>query len=109
MIKDVDKTDVLSAHCLQSPVLGQIPPATMSGGVKALIVMYKRPDLVVWATNCGDNCAKWIIDIAKQQDITIVLEHIMEFPYDFDAICIDSGKEIHSLQDYRRCVLDALR
>jgi len=107
MIEDVDKSVVLSSECIQSPVLGQIPPTKLSGGVKALILMLKE-DEIVWATACGDNCAKWIIEIAKMKDITICLEHSMKFPYDFDAFCLDNQKEIHSITDYRRCVLQCL-
>ena len=37
MIKDVDDSDVLSGECINSPVLGQIPPERLSGGVKTLL------------------------------------------------------------------------
>ena len=78
MILDVDKSEVLSPYCIQSPVLGQIPPTALSGGVKALILMLKT-DEEIWATACGDNCAKWILKIAEMKDITICLEHFMSF------------------------------
>lgn len=107
MIEDVDKSKVLSPNCIESPVLGQIPPTSLSGGVKALILMLKEPELEIWATACGDNCAKWILEIGKQQDICIVLRHVMEFDCDFDAVCTDTGEEIHTLNDYWGCVLDA--
>ena len=32
IIKDVDDSDVLSGECINSPVLGQIPPERLSGG-----------------------------------------------------------------------------
>ena len=108
MVLDIDKTEVIDRNICISPVLGAIPPEKLSGGVKSLILMLKRPDLVMWATSCGDNCAKWIIEIAKRQDITIVLEHVMHFPEDFDAICLDTGEEIHCINDYRRCVIECL-
>ena len=34
MIMDVDHSEVLSGECINSPVLGQIPPERLSGGVK---------------------------------------------------------------------------
>lgn len=108
MVLDIDKTEVVSPYLAISPVLGAIPTTKISGGVKALILMLKRPDLIIWATACGDNCAKWIIEIAKKQDVTIVLEHVMKFPKDFDAICLDNQTEIHSLDDYRGCVIECL-
>lgn len=108
MVLDVDKSMILSPYCVESPVLGQIPITLISGGVKALILMLKEHELEVWATACGDNCAKWIIEISKIHDIHIVLEHIMQFPYDFNAICTDNNMTINTLDDYRRCALKCL-
>ena len=45
MILDIDKSKVISANCIESPILGQITPRLLSGGVKALILMYKEPQL----------------------------------------------------------------
>ena len=78
MILDVDKSEVLDSGVIKSPILGLIPPTEISGGVKALILMLKT-DEEIWATSCGDNCAKWITEIAKQKDITISLEHYLSF------------------------------
>lgn len=100
MIRDVDKSVVVSDKCVESPVLGMIPMTKISGGVKALILMYKRPDLEIWATACGDNCAKWILRIAETQDIRISLTHIMKFPCDFDAVCVDTNERIRTYNDY---------
>lgn len=108
MIKDVDKSEVLSANCIQSPVLGQIPPTKISGGVKALILLLMQPELEIYATSCGDNCAKWIISISKMHDIKIVLEHVMHFETDFEGYCLDTDTEIHTLNDYRGCLIQCL-
>lgn len=58
MVFDVDSSIVESSHTINSPILGRIAPERLSGGVKALIIMYKEPDLIVNASACGDNCAK---------------------------------------------------
>lgn len=78
MILDIDKSKVTSPDCITSPVFGQIPPTWLSGSVKALILMLKT-DEEIWATACGDNCAKWITRIAQLKDLTICLEHFMDF------------------------------
>lgn len=39
MIKDVDKSDVVSASLIESPVLGSISPLMLSGGVKTLMLI----------------------------------------------------------------------
>lgn len=98
MVKDVDSSDVVSPYCIQSPVLGQIPPEKLSGGVKALILMLNEPDWEVWATACGNNCAKWIKKIAeifdeKGQNLCISLTHFMNFGNnDFEVMDADTGE-----------------
>ncbi|WP_405755292.1 DUF4869 domain-containing protein [Anaerovibrio slackiae] len=39
MIFDVDKSKVIGANLIESPVLGPIPPERLSGGVKTLLLM----------------------------------------------------------------------
>ena len=60
MIEDVDRSVVESPECIKSPVLRQIPPTRISGGAKAVLLMKYLPDRVINASNCGNNCAKWI-------------------------------------------------
>ena len=82
MIKDVDGSDVVSGECINSSVLGQIPPERLSGGVKTLLLILNEPDRIFNASTCGNNCAKWILEIGKQQDVTINLRHMMSFGKD---------------------------
>lgn len=100
MVLDVDRSVVVSAHSIDSPVLGLIAPERLSGGVKALIIMYKEPDLIVNASTCGNNCAKWILEIGKRQDITIRLGYEMEFKEPFDICIKNSGNVIHTYVDF---------
>lgn len=79
MIKDVDKSEVIAGGVIKSPVFGLMPPEKLSGGVKTLILINNEPDKVFNASACGDNCAKWILEISKNKDITINLRHIMDF------------------------------
>jgi hypothetical protein len=54
------------------------------------------------ASSCGDNCAKWIVEIGKQKDLTINLHHVMDFSNapDFDALMLNTGKMVHSYKEY---------
>ena len=80
MVRAVDKLEVLSSHAIESPVLGIIPTTRLSGGVKALILIYKKPELWIDCTACGENCAEWILRIAEKQDTLINLNYFMDFP-----------------------------
>lgn len=71
MVLDVDHSEVLSSRCIQSKVLGQIPPDSLSGGVKTLICMYELDDFYVDLITCGPNCQKWIARIASVKDVTV--------------------------------------
>ena len=55
VIKGVDKSEVIDKHLIKSP------------------------DLVFNASTCGDNCAKFIVKLARERDVTINLRHIMRF------------------------------
>ena len=101
MIKDVDDSDVLSGECINSPVLGQIPPERLSGGVKTLLLILNEPDRVFYASTCGDNCAKWLLEIGKQKDVTVNLRHMMSFGKDtkFDIRIANGGEIVHSMKE----------
>ena len=99
IIHDIDKSDVLSENVISSPVFGSIPPRMLSGGTKALILMLKE-NKVIWATACGDNCAKWLLKIAESEDRTINLLHLMDFgPESFSIHILNTDQIVHSMEE----------
>ena len=79
VIKKIDKSDVKGPHAVESPVLGVISPEKLSGGTKTLLLMANDPEKVFNASTCGDNCAPFILKLAKKKDLTINLRHLMDF------------------------------
>ena len=103
MIKDIDKSDVIGVHLIESPVLGPISTKEISGGVKTLILMaFDTSGKIFNASACGDNCAKWIVELGKRKDLTINLHHVMDFSYvgTFDAVMQNTGRVIHNYGEY---------
>lgn len=103
MIKDIDKSDVIGPHLIQSPVLGPISTRELSGGVKTLILMnFYDGDIIFNGSACGDNCAKWIVEIAKKKDLTVNLHHIMDFSNagEFEALMLNSGNMVHNNSEF---------
>lgn len=99
MIEDVDSSKVLSSSAIDSPVLGIIPPTSLSGGVKTLILIDKVPDKLFNASNCGDNCAKWLLEMGRKKDITINLRHMMDFgDGDFELKILNTGEIVHNME-----------
>lgn len=96
-IKDIDDSIVISPNVIESKVLGIIPPQYLSGGVKTLIMIYNRPDLIFNATWCGENCAQTLLDIGKDKDIIINLEYNMAFPEsNQEVLILNSDKIIYN-------------
>ena len=101
IVREVDDSEVLSSECIQSPVLGQIPPERLSGGVKTLLFILNEPEKIFNASTCGDNCAKWILEIGKREDVTINLRHMMDFGKDtvFEIKIKNGGEIVHSMKE----------
>ena len=100
MILDVDKSIVLDQAVIDSPVMGKIPPTSLSGGVKTLILMKHEPKKIFNASTCGDNCAKWILEIAEMQEITINLRHIMDFgDSKFEILILNTNQVVHDMKE----------
>lgn len=102
MIRDVDKSEVVGSHLIESPVLGPISPKELSGGVKTLILIaFDENERVFNASACGDNCSKWILQIGGEKDLTINLRHIMDFGKEsFEAKILNTGKIVHNMLEF---------
>ncbi|SKB65860.1 protein of unknown function [Lachnospiraceae bacterium] len=96
MIRDVDDSEVLGSGAIDSPVLGIIAPVSLSGGVKTLILIDKVPDKVFNASNCGDNCARWLLRLSEEREITVNLRHLMDFGEEPFKIRILNNNEVVS-------------
>lgn len=100
MIADVDKSEVLGTGVIDSPVLGKIAPERLSGGVKTLMLVKFMPEMVFNASACGNNCAKWLLKIAENEDRTVNLRNIMNFGKEPFAIhVINTDQVVHSMQE----------
>lgn len=100
MILDIDKSIVLDSGVIDSPIMGKIRPTSLSGGVKTLILMKNEPEKVFNASACGDNCAKWILHLAEQQDLTINLRHLMDFGRDtFSIRILNTNQIVHNMKE----------
>ena len=109
MIQDVDSSTVISAHIIESPILGPITPKELSGGVKVLILMLKDDSFVYNLTNCGNNCAKWVLKIAEQKDLTVYLQYMISFEGEFEIQIMNTGKIVHNRKEYVLGLIEAER
>ena len=100
MIQDVDSSTVIDSGIIDSLVLGKIPLTALSGGVKILILVKFEPEKVFNASTCGDNCAKWLLKIAEQEDRTVNLRHLMDFSKKpFTIKVLNTNQIVHRMEE----------
>ena len=100
MILDVDRSTVLDSGVVDSPGLGKVPPLGLSGGVKTLILVKFDTEKIFNVSTCGDNCAKWLLKIAQQEDRTVNLRHLMDFgPDPFTIRILNTNQIVHSMKE----------
>lgn len=110
MVQDVDNSTVFSRYCIQSPVLGQIPPDMISGGVKACILLLKgdNEDLIDLIA-CGPNCEKWLSKIFSMKDVRVSMSgYDLSFKgFNVKGICENDGSEIKNSMDWvdKMCIM----
>ena len=100
MILDIDKSKVLGNGAIESPVMGIIPPTSLSGGVKTLILISHISDKIFNASNCGNNCASWLLKIGKEKNVTVNLRHLMDFgDGSFELNVVNKNKIVRSMDE----------
>ena len=98
VIKGIDRSEVLDSHLIRSPVLGLIPPTQLSGGTKTLLLIKNCPQIVFNASNCCDKCARYILELSLNREITINLRHIMHFPKAMKARVLNEDAMVDSME-----------
>lgn len=110
MIHDIDGSTVESPRCIRSPVLGQIAPWFLSGGVKACILMLKDDDAMIDLRCCGQNCEEWLVQIACMKDITVACTtYDLKFKdLPVRGICLNDGSPISDWRSWCESMLRCL-
>lgn len=109
IIKAIDKGEVISPQLIITKALGPIPPVKLSGGAKTLLLIRNKPELIYNASTCGDNCARWILKIAKasSKDTLINLHHMMDFGNGTFEITVENTGAV--VRNMKELVLEAIR
>ena len=109
IIKAVDKSEVIGPNLIQSPVFGAMSPDRLSRGTKTLILIDNDDEHIFNATHCGNNCVPYLLKIAKNKNVTVTLEYIMDFGTDFEIKILNTGNVVNNFDDYFREARIALR
>lgn len=105
VIRDIDGAKVSGSDFIISSMDELIAPSMLSASAKTLIMIYCEPDIVFNASQCGDDAAKLILEIARlrreeNRDITINLRRIMDFGEEsFDIFIENTQQTVHSMKE----------
>lgn len=94
IIKEIDNSQHIKDHLIESPILGAITPSMLSGGAKVLITMINNPNLVVRMNSCGDNCMSTIGKLSKLYDMQGYVEYVPDYinVKELDIMFMTTGK-----------------
>ena len=100
VIRGIDKGTILSPRAVDTKMLGVIPTTQIAGGTKTVLLVKNLPDMIFNASTCGDNCAKYLLKIGKMQDVTINLNHIMDFgKRNFEIHIVNTDTMVHTMAE----------
>jgi hypothetical protein len=108
VIKEIDKSEVLSKYNILSPVFGSMPTQMLSGGTKTLLLI-KYNNAVVNLEHLGENCYQFLVDISREQDVLICVEGVNDLFNDTDVTEIkveNTGEVITNKLDYIQAMMD---
>lgn len=92
IIADIDDSEVVAPDMIKNNIFGMFDSKNLSAGVKTLLLIYNNPKLICNISNCGDNCAKYILEMAENRDITVCLHHLMDFGKNFSVKVINDRR-----------------
>lgn len=95
-LKEVDNTEVLFGEALMDYKGRGISTEMISTGCKTLCCIYfDKDNTIFYGSALGDNCYPFVMRMAKDRDITLVLEHYVYFRQeDFDSSLISCDGKI---------------
>ena len=103
VIREIDKSELVSEGLVQSPVLGPITIREISSGAKALILMNADNSVISNANSCGDNCAELLAELSRKKDFSIYLAYPMKFrDLQFDMCIARDGAICHNAKEFER-------
>lgn len=92
VIREIDDSQVVAPDMIQNDIFGTFSSTELSAGVKTLLLIRNMPNKTFNISNCGDNCAKYLLQLAEARDIKVTLHHAMDFGTSFSVKVINEGK-----------------
>ena len=70
--------------------------------MKTLILLaFDKNQKIFNISVCGNNCAKWILEIGKKKDLTVNLRHVMNFgDGKFEIEILNTGEIVYDMEKF---------
>lgn len=92
IIADIDDSEVVGEDTIKNNIFDTFSSTELSTGVKTLLLIHNQPKKIFNISNCGDNCAKYLLEMAEERDITVCLHHAMNFGDNFAVKVINDRR-----------------
>ncbi len=69
--------------------------------------MLKDDSFVYNLSNCGNNCAKWVLKIAEKKELVVYLQHMIRFEGEFEIQIMNTGRIVRNRVEYVEGLLEA--
>ena len=92
IIRDIDASEVVAPDLIENDIFGSFSSTELSAGVKTLLLIRNVKNRIFNISNCGDNCAPYLLELAKDRDIKVTLHHAMNFGNSFAVKVINDNK-----------------
>lgn len=103
VIREIDRSELVSDGLVISPVLGPITIREISGGAKALITMNSDESVISNANSCGDNCAPFLAELSRKKDFSVFLAYPMNLRgLTFDMEIVRTGRVCHTAEEFEK-------
>ena len=101
IVESIEKSKIISNRIVDNPVMGEISIFDISSGCKQVLLMqHLETEYVYLSSTMGDNCAKWVQEVAKLRDVTLSINSMFVFEDDVQALCMNTGAMINGYRDY---------
>ncbi len=101
----IDQAKVLNGFALENRFGYGMSSEQISTGTKTLLLIKNQPKFIYYASNMGDNCVPFLMEIVKEReevgegDVTLLLEHFMDIPYKYEGMLKVDGEPV-SIDEY---------
>ena len=110
-INAIDKAKVLNGFALENRYGYGMSSEQISTGTKTLLLIKNQLQFIYYASNMGGNCVPFLMELVKEReaagmgDITLLLEHFMDIPYEYEGMLKIDGVPV-TIDEYEDAVAE---